>query len=82
MNAMLGLFGLGVVFGILVWLVLVALGLAATVFWIWMIFHAITNKGISDIEKIIWVLVIFFTHFVGALIYFFVGRPKGVGAFG
>jgi hypothetical protein len=47
-----------------------------------MLIHALTNKGLDSVEKLIWVLVIFFLHFLGALIYFFVGRPKGVGALG
>ena len=68
--------GLGLVFLVLLW----GLGALAFVFWIWMLVHAITNKGLADGEKIIWVLVVFFLHFVGALIYFFVGRPKGRGA--
>ncbi len=53
--------------------------LAAMVFWIWMLIHAITNKGLTDTEKVIWVLVILFLHVLGALIYFFVGRPKATG---
>ena len=50
--------------------------LVACVFWVWMLVHAITNQGLSDLEKLIWVIVMIFTHFLGALIYFFVGRPK------
>jgi len=45
-------------------------------FWLWMLIHAITNKGLSDGEKILWVLVIIFLPFVGSIIYFFVGRTK------
>jgi hypothetical protein len=56
--------------------------LAAFVFWIWMLIDAITNKGLTDTEKLIWVVVIIFVHFIGALIYFFVGRPKGRTATG
>ncbi len=68
--------GLGLIFIVFLW----GLGALAFVFWIWMLVHAITNKGLTDVEKIIWVLVVFFLHFLGALIYFFVGRPKGRGA--
>ena len=68
--------GLGLVFLIFIW----GLAALAFVFWIWMLVHAITNKGLSDVEKIVWVLVVLFLHFLGALIYFFVGRPKGRGA--
>jgi len=46
------------------------------VFWIWMLIHSITNSGLSGVEKLISVIVIIFTHFLGALIYFFIGRPK------
>jgi hypothetical protein len=44
-----------------------------------MLVHAITNKGIADMEKIVWVIVIIFLPFVGSLIYFFIGRPKAMG---
>lgn len=67
--------------GLLVALFLGGLGLLACIFWIWMLIHAITNRGLDSIEKLIWVLVILFLHFLGALIYFFVGRPKAEGVF-
>jgi hypothetical protein len=70
---MSGLIGLGAV------LVVGAIVLAMFAFWIWMLIHAITNKGLRDTDKIIWVLVVLFLHFLGALIYFFVGRPKATG---
>jgi hypothetical protein len=57
-------------------LLLAPLALLTFAFWIWMLVHAITNNGLTDIQKLIWVIVIFFTHFIGAVIYFFVGRPK------
>ncbi len=71
----LGFIGLGILEFFLV-LFLAPLALLAFVFWIWMLVHAITNNGLTDIEKLIWVIVILFTHFIGAVIYFFVGRPK------
>ena len=57
-------------------LLLIPFGLLLTVFWIWMLAHAVTNNALSDGEKIAWVLIILFLHFLGALIYFFVGRPR------
>jgi len=57
------------------------IGLAGFAFWLWMLIHAITNKGLSDGEKIVWVLVIILLPFLGSVIYFFIGRPKGAGAF-
>ena len=52
------------------------LALACMAFWIWMLVHAAQNKGLSDGEKVALVLIIALVHFLGALIYFFVGRPK------
>ena len=64
---------------ILVLLVLVValpLALASFAFWIWMLISAIQNKGLTENEKIVWVLVIALLHLIGSLIYFFVGHPK------
>jgi len=44
-------------------------------FWIVMLIDAIKNS--PEKEKIVWVLVIIFTHIIGALVYYFVEkRPK------
>ena len=68
---------LGLLLVVFIW----GFALAACVFWIWMLIHAITNKGLDNIEKLIWVIVILCLHFVGGLIYFFIARPKAAGAF-
>ena len=73
---------IGGVLGLFLLLFAGLFALAAFVFWIWMLIHAVTNKGVGDGEKVAWVLVIFFLHFIGALIYFFIGRPKGAAASG
>ena len=57
-------------------LIVVPISLAMLAFWIWMLVHAIQNKGLSEGERIAWVIVLVFVHFLGAVIYFFVGRPK------
>ena len=69
----------GGLFGLLVWLVMAGLSLALFAFWLWMLIHAITNKGLRDVEKVVWVIVIIFLPFLGSLIYFFLGRPKARG---
>jgi len=58
-------------------LLLIPISLVAFAFWIWMLVHAIQNKGLTDGEKVGWVLAIALVHFLGALLYFFIGRPKG-----
>ena len=54
----------------------VPVALAMFAFWIWMLVHAAQNKSLTDGETVAWVLIIALLHFLGALIYFFVGRPK------
>jgi hypothetical protein len=76
---MLALFTLGGGEIILLLFFLGPLALLGTAFWIWMLIHAIQNKGLDDTEKIVWVIVIALLHLLGALIYFFVGRPKATG---
>jgi hypothetical protein len=64
------------IIGIFMFMFLAIIGLLAFVFWIWMIIDAIQNKGLSDGEKIAWVLVVIFLHCIGALLYFLIGHPK------
>lgn len=65
-NAPAVFFGLGA-FGLI-------LALIATVFWIWMLVDALTNRSLDPTMKIVWALVIFFFPVIGGLIYLFVGR--------
>ena len=68
--------GAEIVFILVAMLLLSPLILALFAFWIWMLVSAIQNKGLSDGEKIAWVLVIVLLHFLGALLYLFIGHPK------
>ena len=63
--------GLGV-FGLI-------LALLTSLFWLWMIIDCATSS-IDGTQKIVWLLVIIFLHFIGALVYFFVGRKASRGA--
>jgi len=64
------------IIGLFLILFLVTIGLLLFAFWIWMLIDAIQNKGLTDGEKIGWVLAVLFLHFIGALLYFFIGRQK------
>ena len=64
-------------FGLLFWLIGALLSVAYVAFWLWMLIHAIKNKGLGDGEKVVWVLVLIFLHFLGPILYFFMGRPRG-----
>lgn len=52
------------------------LGLLATIFWIWMLVDCATKESSQGNDKLVWIVVIVFTHLLGALIYFFVRRPR------
>jgi len=54
----------------------------ATVFWIWMLVEAATKESDQGNEKIVWILVILFTNWVGALIYFLARRPTRMRTLG
>jgi hypothetical protein len=54
-------------------LVFILIGLVASIFWIWMLIDCLTSNRPTG-EKVLWFLVIFFLHLIGALIYFFVAR--------
>jgi hypothetical protein len=51
--------------------------LLPTIFWIVEIIDAIRRDFAEPSEKIIWLVVIVLTHFLGALIYYFAGKPRG-----
>ena len=61
---------------ILFLLFLLPLSLLSFAFWIWMLVDAAQNRGLDQNEKIVWIVVVALTHFIGAVIYFFFGRPK------
>jgi hypothetical protein len=67
----------GGIFKLMFVLLSALLGVAGFAFWVWMLVHAITNKGLGDGEKIAWVLVIIFLPLLGCILYFLIGRPKG-----
>ena len=63
-------------------LLFAALVLAASVFWVFMIVECATKEPAEGNDKLIWILIIVFTHWVGALIYYFVRRPQRIAQFG
>ena len=54
------------------------LAILASLFWLWMLIDALMNEPTTN-EKILWFLVIFFLHLLGAIIYFVV-RKRGRGS--
>ena len=54
------------------WLIIIALSLGTTIFWLWMLIDAAKKDFPKSDDKILWILVLVFAGFVGTLIYYFV----------
>ena len=58
------------------------IGVAGTILWIWMLVDCATKEPSEGNDKVVWILVIIFTHWVGALIYLLVRRPQRIRQYG
>lgn len=63
-------------------LIFFLIGILATVFWIWMLIDCATKEPSQGNDKVVWIIIIVFTQIIGALIYYFVRRPKRKAEFG
>lgn len=54
------------------------IGICGTIFWIWALIDCATNESSVGNDKVVWVVIIAVTHWVGALIYLLVRRPKRI----
>ncbi|TGC09686.1 PLDc N-terminal domain-containing protein [Methanolobus halotolerans] len=57
-------------------------GIIGTVFWVWMLIDCAMKEPSEGNDKLIWVIIILFTHLLGALLYFLVRRPKRIQEYG
>jgi hypothetical protein len=51
-----------------------AVALALTGFWIWMLIDCARRLGGGERQQLGWLVAIALTHFLGAILYFFIGR--------
>ncbi|MCX7046861.1 MAG: PLDc N-terminal domain-containing protein [Candidatus Sumerlaeota bacterium] len=58
------------------------IGILGTIFWVWMLVDCATKEPSEGNDKIIWILIIVFTHLIGAAIYYFVRRPERIMKYG
>lgn len=56
--------------------------IAAGIFWIWMIVDCATNEPSEGNNKIVWILIILFANWIGAIIYYLARRPKRIEEYG
>ncbi|PKM92346.1 MAG: hypothetical protein CVU81_00920 [Euryarchaeota archaeon HGW-Euryarchaeota-1] len=55
----------------IIWLVLMLLGILGFVLWIVMLIDCIKRDFPKENEKILWILIIALTSYIGAIIYYF-----------
>lgn len=70
------------IFGAVLFLTLMAVAIGGTVFWVWALVDCATKEPATGNDKVIWILVIVFTHLLGALIYYLVRRPQRIALYG
>ncbi len=61
----------------LIWVAVPAVVVATALFWVCALVDAVRREFPGTNDKLIWVLIILLASWLGALIYWFVGRPKG-----
>ncbi|NER81084.1 MAG: PLDc_N domain-containing protein [Leptolyngbya sp. SIO1D8] len=54
--------------------------LLGSIFWIWMLVDCALQESSQGNTKIVWILIIIFTSWIGAFAYFLFRRPQRQGA--
>jgi NADH:ubiquinone oxidoreductase subunit 6 (subunit J) len=54
----------------------IGVALVATLFWVWMLVDCATKEPREGSEKLVWVIIIVLTYWIGAAIYYLVRRPR------
>jgi prolipoprotein diacylglyceryltransferase len=62
--------------GLLIFPILFLFVILFIILWIMMLIDAATRKFSNDNDKIVWILIIIITGFIGALIYYFIIYKK------
>ncbi len=53
------------------------IGLITSIFWIFELIDVLRREFRDPVMKIVWLAVVFFSHIVGALLYYFIGKQQG-----
>lgn len=75
LGALIGALSFGL-FGIL-WLAMFGFIIGVMVLWVWMLVDVVRREFKDDNTKLVWVLVVILAGWVGAAVYYFVGRQQG-----
>ncbi len=67
---------------LVIWLLLVGMTCLMSIIWIWALVDCVMNEPSEGNDKIVWVVIIVLTNWIGALLYFAVRRPKRIAEHG
>ncbi|MFC1636335.1 PLDc N-terminal domain-containing protein [Planctomycetota bacterium] len=70
------------IFGLFFILMFLVIGIGGTILWIWTIVDCATKEPSEGNDKIIWIIIIVFTHWIGSLIYILVRRSQRIQQYG
>lgn len=68
----------GIAFSFFILIFFFGFGIIGTLFWLWMLIDCATKEPSEGNDKLIWIIIIVFTHVLGALVYFVIRRPKRI----
>ena len=60
---------------------MIIIGIIILIFWIWMLIDCIKRNFRNDVEKILWIVIMIFASWIGAIVYYFAIRlynPRGI----
>jgi hypothetical protein len=67
---------------VMLFCLMMAASVALVVFWVWMLVEVLQRETDENNQRLLWTLVIVFTHSIGALIYLLVRRRERVAKLG
>lgn len=76
------MFGIGDVLFLLSFLLILPIGVLCMAFWVWMLVDCALNEPSEGNDKLVWIIIILFANFIGALIYFLARRPQRKAKYG
>lgn len=62
---------------VLFWLLAILFIIVSSVFWIVELVDACRRTFENDTVKVVWIVVLCLSHFIGAIVYYIIGKPMG-----
>lgn len=75
LGALIGVLSFGLFW--IVWLLMFVFIIGVMALWVWMLVDVVRREFKDDNTRLVWVLVVILAGWVGAAVYYFVGRKLG-----